>query len=365
MPAPTVLVTGFPGFLGSALLPHVLARLADHDAVCLVQARFAGEARRRLTELEAAHPHVRGRVRLVEGDITRPGLGLADERSLHATAREIHHLAAVYDLSVPPDVATRVNVDGTRHVLDVAERCTGLVRLHYVSTCYVSGRHPGVFRERDLDVGQTFNNAYEATKHRAEVEVRARMDAGLPATVYRPAIVVGDSATGATQKFDGPYHAIRWLLRQHRRVAVMPVVGDATATQLNVVPRDFVIGAMAHLAGLDVSLGRTYHLADPAPLTVDAFLRVVAAATGQHVVRVPLPAALAKALIDRVPGVSRVMRIPSSTIDYFTHPTRYDTANASSDLAGSGIRCPRFTQYADALVRFARAHPEIGSAAMV
>jgi len=249
-------------------------------------------------------------------------------------------------------------------VLDLAERCAGLARLHYVSTCYVSGRHRGTFHERDLDVGQTFNNAYESTKQLAEIDVRARMQAGLPATVYRPAIVVGDSDTGATQKLDGPYHAIGWLLRQHRRVAVMPVVGDAAATELNVVPRDFVVRAMAHLAGLDVSLGRTYQLADPAPLTVDAFLGRVAEATGQRVLRLPLPATLAKTLIDRVPGVERLMRIPSSTIDYFTHPTRYDTTNASADLAGSGIRCPRFTDYVDALVRFVRAHPELGSTGM-
>jgi hypothetical protein len=97
---------------------------------------------------------------------------------------------------------------------------------------------------------------------------------------------------------------------------------------------------------------------------VDAVLGAMAAATGHRVLRVPLPATLAKALVDRVPGVARLLRIPSSTIDYFTHPTRYDTANASADLAGSGIRCPRFTEYADALVRFARAHPELGSAAM-
>ena len=97
------------------------------------------------------------------------------------------------------------------------------MRFHYVSTCYVSGRYSGVFGEEDLEKGQTFNNFYEETKYHAEVEVQKRMKNGFPATVYRPAIVVGDSHTGATQKFDGPYYVIRWLLKQPY-VAIMPMV---------------------------------------------------------------------------------------------------------------------------------------------
>jgi uncharacterized protein YbjT (DUF2867 family) len=79
--------------------------------------------------------------------------------------------------------------------------------------------------------------------------------------------VVGDSVTGETQKYDGPYFAVQLLLR-HPRVAVLPVVGDPTLTSVNVVPRDFVVEAVAHLAGLPESAGRTYALADPHPLTV-------------------------------------------------------------------------------------------------
>src|SRR6185295_13240080 len=103
------------------------------------------------------------------------------------------------------EVGMRVNVDGTRHVLDFAAAQPSLERLHYVSTCYVSGRYQGVFAESDLEKGQTFNNYYEETKYLAEVEVQRRMREGLPATIYRPSVVVGDSTSGATQKYDGPY----------------------------------------------------------------------------------------------------------------------------------------------------------------
>ena len=107
------------------------------------------------------------------------------------------------------DVAVRVNVDGTRNVLEALERSPLLTRLHYFSTCYVSGRHPGPFGEDDLEVGAPFNNYYEETKNLAETEVRRHMSAGMPATIYRPSIVVGDSRTGETQKFDGPYFVMQ------------------------------------------------------------------------------------------------------------------------------------------------------------
>lgn len=362
----TFFFTGFPGFLGSALLPRVLARAPGAAAVCLVQPRFARLAAERLAALGAEHPGIAGRVRLLEGDITAPGLGLApgEADALRRGVREVFHLAAVYDLSVRRALAMRVNVDGTRAVLELAACAPGLTRFHHVSTCYVSGRHPGVFREDDLERGQAFNNPYEETKYLSEVEVARARSAGMPVSVYRPSIVVGDSATGETQKYDGPYYALQWLLRQPR-LALMPVVGDARATEFNVVPRDFVVQAIAHLSALPTTAGGTYALADPAPLSVDALLRELARATGRRMVRVRLPHGLARATLRRVPAVDRLLRIPAAAIDYFVHPTRYDTSAATAALAGSGIRVPPFPTYADRLVGYLRAHPEVGSAAMV
>jgi thioester reductase-like protein len=356
--------TGFPGFLGSALLPRVLARAPGAAAACLVQPQYAEMARERVARVAAEHPETAGRVRIVEGEITEFDLLLGDSRELQSEVREIFHLAAVYDLSVGSDLAQRVNVDGTRHVLDWAEGCPNLTRFNYVSTCYVSGRWPGVFREEDLELGQRFNNAYERTKHEAEAEVRRRMRRGMPATIYRPAVVVGDSGTGATQKYDGPYFVIRWLLKQPH-VAIMPTIGDPGAASLNVVPRDYVADAIAHLSGRPQSAGETYQLADPSPLTIDAMLDVLAGAANRRLIRVPLPLFAARAALDHVPGVFRLMEIPSAALDYFVHPTRYATACAVRDLAGSGIACPPFASYAPRLVDFVRAHPEVKSAPMV
>lgn len=360
---PIQFFTGFPGFLGSELVPRVLARSESDEAVCLVQPKFASLARQRAEEIMAREPRLTGRIRLVEGDITVPGLGLANLADLQRDVAEVYHLAAVYDLSVPRRLALKVNVDGTRNVLDFAEGCPGLKRFQYVSTCYVSGAYPGIFRETDLAKGQKFNNYYEETKFLAEAEVQARMKKGLPATIYRPGITVGDSHTGSTQKYDGPYFAMRWLLRQPG-IAIMPVVGNTKRTRLNVVPRDFVIGAIVYLSGEEKAIGKVYHLADPDPLTIDELLTAIAKASNRLLVKVPLPAGVAKKMIDWVPLVYRVMQIPSSSIDYFVHPTYYDTANTQADLAGTDLQVPPLRSYLPALVSFMKVHPELGSEAM-
>lgn len=358
-----ILFTGFPGFLGSELLPRVLDRAADREAVCVVQPKFADLARRRAAEIAGRQPRLAGRIHLVEGDITAAGLGLADWRALAREVVEIFHLAAVYDLSVPRAVGMKVNLEGTRNVLDFAAACPRFERLQYVSTCYVSGRYPGIFREEDLSKGQVFNNFYEETKFLAEAEVQGRMQRGLPATIYRPAIVVGDSHTGETQKYDGPYYVMRWLLRQPG-LAIMPVVGDTHRTRINLVPRDYVMAAITYLSGLPAAAGKVYQLADPDPLTIDEVLKAIARSTGRLVVRVPLPLGAAKFALDWVPGVQWLMQIPSTAIDYFVHPTYYATTQAQADLAPAGIRVPSLRSYLPALVSFMRAHPEIQSEAM-
>jgi thioester reductase-like protein len=360
----TMLVTGFPGFLGSRLLPRLLRRAPEARAVCLVQPKFEPVAKGRVEELTAADPGLDGRIELAAGDLTATGLDLADGPTIARATTELWHLAAVYDLSVPRDVGLRVNVDGTRNVLRFAEQCPRLRRHHYVSTCYVSGRHCGPFREDDLDRGQTFNNFYEETKFLAEVEVADARAAGMPTTVYRPSIVVGDSRTGETQKFDGPYFLLQWLLRQPRW-AVVPYVGDPTMVRFNMVPSDYVIGAIDHLSGLASSAGQTYQLADPAPLTVEELLDAMCEATGRRGLRVRLPHRLTTWSLDHLPPLERFVGIPSSAVEYFVHPTHYDTANAQRDLAGSGVSCPPVPAYLPTLVEFLRHHRDAHLGVMV
>lgn len=367
MATPTIFLTGFPGFLGVELLPRVLRRVPAATAVCLVQARFHDLARAKVTELEQADPDLAGRIRLVVGDITAPDLGLATGyQELAATTTEIYHLAAIYDLAVARGPALAVNVEGTRHVTQFARACDELVRYHYVSTCYVSGRYVGPWRERDLhNTGQPFANNYDETKYLAEVIVRGALDEGLPGTIYRPAVVNGDSRTGATQKLDGAYYVAKLLVKQAGPIALLPVVGRPEVYRFNLVPRDFVVDAIAYLSGLEESADQTYALAHPDPPTVDELLGLFAAASGKRVLRVKLPEGPASTLVDRFEWMQRLVEFPAEAIPYFTHPTHYLTDNAQRDLAGSGIEVPAARDYIPRLVEFTRAHMDMTSDAMV
>lgn len=363
----TVFLTGFPGFLGSALVERLLARYPQEVSLsCLIQKKYRRQAEERVASLAEPHPGWAGRIELYDGDITRPDLGLGDAyASLQAETVEIYHLAAVYDLGVARELAMRVNVDGTRNMLDFAQGCPHLKRFQYVSTLYVSGDHPGPFSESDLSVSQGFNNYYEETKYLAELDVQQAMAHGLPATIYRPGIVTGDSKSGATQKYDGPYFFIRWLLRQPEAVALLPVVGDRDEVRVNVVPRDFVVDALDYLSGIEESEGKVYHLCDPNPLTVNEMITVIGQATGRRIVRLPLPKSVAKGSLQYLPGVESLMQIEPESVEYFVLPTIFTCEQTLQDLEGSGLSCPSFADYIDNLVAFMREHPDISSEPMI
>jgi thioester reductase-like protein len=345
-----VLFTGFPGFIGARLLPRLLELSPDWRFRCLVQERFLAPAREGIAALERDHPHTRGRLGIVVGDITREDLGLerSEARALASGLAGAFHLAAVYDLAVSREVGFRINVEGTRNVLRLLEEAPRLERLHYVSTTYVSGRANGVFREGDLDVGQSFKNHYEETKFLAEVEVvRSR----LPATVYRPSIVVGDSRTGETAKFDGPYFVLSAMERLPSPGLFLRIGSGGSVVDL--APVDFVIEGLARLATTGASRGKTYHLTDPDPPTVFEISRLLARALGKRFAYVPVSPRLAAAAF-RPRVVQAFFGMPVQALDYFDQPCRHDVTQALGDLEPMGVRCPPFAGYVDRLVQFYR-----------
>lgn len=344
MPDEQVLLTGYPGFIGRRLAD----RLADSGArvVALVEPRMAAQARALAGE----------RIEVVEGDISARRLGLAarDWERLTAQVRTVFHLAAIYNLAVPLEVAQRVNVDGTGNVLELCRACERLERLNYVSTAYVAGERRGVVYEHELALGQDFKNHYESTKFQAELWVRREMDR-IPTTIYRPAIVVGDSRTGETQKFDGPYFMLRVIARCRSMRVPIPQFGRSGAT-FNVVPVDFVLDALLAGAAEPAALGSTFHLVDPEPVSAAELLRILSHAyAGRGPAYRVAPRAVGAAL--RVPAVRAGFGgAPRESIRYLNHPVTFDARQAADVLGGAGLRVPRFEEYAQTLVRFFREH---------
>jgi thioester reductase-like protein len=348
----TDLVTGFPGFIGRRLVAALLDRGPSARIVALVEPRM----------LEAARPLAAAidgeRIELLAGDITDRRLGLepADYERLSREARRVFHLAAVYDLAVPLEIAQRVNVDGTGNVLEFCQAAPGLERLAYVSTAYVAGLRTGVVYEHELVMGQGFKNHYESTKFQAEVWVRELADQ-VPTTILRPAIVVGDSQTGETEKFDGPYYILRALSRAQRLGRSMPQFGRAGA-KFNVVPVDYVVAAMVAAAGDPATLGHTLHLVDPDPLTAGELVELLSRLYAGRPPRGRVPAALVERSLQLRWVREMFEGIPAESIAYLNHPVVYDARRTVDLLTGHGLIPPRFPDYADAMVSFFREHED-------
>ena len=345
----TILFTGFPGFIGTRLIPRLLADDPDARVVALVEPRMVDRARSVAASLGP-------RIEVQAGDITDPLLGL-DQATYDRLASEttsVHHLAAVYDLAVGAALAERVNVSGTQHIVEFTRRCPRLERHNYVSTAYVAGNRSGLVREEDLDAGQGFKNHYESTKFAAEVLVRNAMDE-VPTTIYRPAIVVGDSRTGETQKFDGPYYLLRTIAATRGPIWQIGR-GDAP---FNVVPVDFVVEAIAAGARDATAAGLTLHLVDPEPISSAELTRVLAREYAGKEPGLKVPAGLVTRSL-RFKAVRRMYGgAPRESIVYLNHPVSFDVSNAAAILGErQGLRCPRFPEYVGPIVSFFREHED-------
>jgi thioester reductase-like protein len=345
-------VTGFPGFIGRRLVRRLAEpRRQSGRLVLLVQPRRADAAR-------AALDADGVRAELVEGDLALMHMGLsgAEFKALAREVTDVWHLAARTDLSAPraaPAMAElrRVNVDGTRSVLDLARAARRLRRLNHFSTAYVSGDRVGVILEDELGMGQAFHNAYEETKFQAELLVR-RAQADLPGTIYRPSIVVGDSRTGEIDRFEGPY-ALAIALVASPLAVPLPLPGDAVAP-LNVVPVDFVVDAALSIAESPAGAGRTVHLVDPAPLSARRVYEMIAARAGRKLPPVSVPARVIQALL-QLPFLERLSRTHRPAIEYVNHLAIYNCRNLLELLDGTGIQCPPITSYLDRLIEFVQA----------
>ncbi|RLB46096.1 MAG: oxidoreductase, partial [Deltaproteobacteria bacterium] len=209
----------------------------------------------------------------------------------------------------------------------------------------------GYVLEEEL-TASTFRNSIEETRFRAERIVR-KAAKHVPTTILRPSIIVGDSVTGEIDRLEGPYLLVLLMLNAPAELRIpMPGRGEIP---LNLVPVDFVVDAGCAIAGDPRSIGRTFHIADPDPLSARKVFELIAGASGRPTPRGFLPTNIATALL-RAPGVDRFAHVPRAFLEQLATEVVYDDRNARELLAGSGLACPRFESYVGTLVDHVRGH---------
>jgi thioester reductase-like protein len=348
------LVTGFPtSFLAQRMVRKILASDRAAEVRCVVETRFLERAREVIASVKG-----RERVRLLEGDVTAMDLGLSGEEfvSLAAEVDVIHHCATETDLGVSREIAERVNVEGVREVIELAQEAAHLERLVHWSTALVSGGRRGYVLEDELTAPDGFRNAVEETRFRAEQLVRRAMQGSPPrravkTTILRPAIIVGDSVTGEIDRFEGPYLLVLLMLNAPLDLRVpLPGRGDVP---LNLVPIDHVVDAGWTISSDPRSVGRTFHIVDPTPHSARRAFELIAQAAGRPLPRGFLPTNIATTLL-KTPGVERFAQVPRAFLEQLATEVVYDDRGARELLEPKGIRCPGFGSYVDVMVQYVR-----------
>ncbi len=347
-------VTGATGFIGKRLVRKLLQR---KGAVVHFLIRRESEAKvAALREYWGVGPT---RALPVFGDLTEKKLGVSAEdiKALKGQIDHFFHLAAVYDLGADEDSQVAVNIDGTRHTLELA-KAIGAGHFHHVSSIAAAGLYEGVFREDMFEEAENIDHPYFMTKHESEKLVRAENK--LAWTVYRPAMVVGDSQSGEMDKIDGPYYFFKLIQRMRQILPPwMPSIG-LEGGRINIVPVDFVVNALDHIAHGERKGGECFHLVDPVGYRVgdvlDIFSKAAHAPKMNLFVNAALlgfiPKSVKKGLMALAPvrrvrdAVMKDLGLPEDMLTFVNYPTRFDCRATLAALKGSGVECPNLKDYA-------------------
>lgn len=347
-------VTGATGFIGRFLVEQLLTR--GGIVYALVRSGSEEKLARLREKLNATEQQIIG----VEGDITQSGLGLdpTTSKQLKGQIDHFFHLAAIYDLKASAEAQQGANVDGTRYAVQTAKELNAGC-FHFASSIAAAGLYRGTFREDMFEEAEHLDNPYFQTKHSSEGIVRQECE--IPWRVYRPGMVIGHSKTGEIDKIDGPYYFFKIIQKLRQSLPPwMPTIG-LEGGRINIVPVDYVVAAMDHIAHKSDLDGQCFHLTDPDAQKVGEVMNTFARAghAPQMTMRIDarmfafVPQFIRESLV-KLPPVQRVanvmlndLGIPAETLDFINYPTRFDNRDCARALQGSGIELSPLESYAD------------------
>jgi NAD(P)-dependent dehydrogenase (short-subunit alcohol dehydrogenase family) len=346
-------VTGGTGFIGQNLIGLLLKRRGK------IYVLVRKGSMHKLEALKSRWGKAADKIIPVTGDLTKARLGVsvAKRKQLEGKIDHVFHLAAIYDMKADAASQEAANIDGTLNAVRFAEAVKAK-RFHHISSIAAAGLFPGIFREDMFEEAQGLDNPYFRTKHDSEGIVRYKCK--IPFRIYRPGIVVGDSKTGEIDKIDGPYYFFKLIQKMRKAMpAWMPTVG-LEGGRINIVPVDFVVKALDHIAHLPRLDGRCFHLTDPKPRRIGEVLNIFADAAHAPQMTMRLDARLfnyiptvVKQALFMLPPTRRIanhimndLGLPPDMLKFVNYPTRFDSRETEAALKGTDISVPRLDDYA-------------------
>ena len=258
-----IFVTGSTGYLGSYLAAGLLTEHRDKLNL-LIRAKTEQEARGRLwtsLQLHFEFPefaeYLSTRVRIFRGDLTGERFGLSDDEyhALVDTTDSLIHCAASLNRKSEKQ-CLNVNLRGTLEVIQLARRAqnrNGLRRYSHVSTVAVAGKRKNeiITEDASIDWSRSDYDPYARTKKFCE-HMGNQLLPDVPKTIFRPAIILGDSRRPETSQFD--------MVQAFHVLAQMPVLPLRPHDKIDIVPANYVGKAIVTIHQKEAPAHGIYHL---------------------------------------------------------------------------------------------------------
>lgn len=341
-----IFITGGTGFLGAEIIKELL--LSSNDKIfALVRGDCQKEAEQRMFRMlkkafsfYKLDSELKSRVKILVGDITKKDFGLskAEISSLSEKIDVIFNNAAVTELVLPLKEIRKINVEGTKKVLDFALLCNQngkIKKIYHTSTAYIVGTRVCSFKEEDLDVGQNFNNTYEQSKFEAEKLIYSYREKGLNIDIFRPGIILGRHSDGMTTNFKMFYQPLRFFSMEF--VTRIPSFEGSKPNLINV---DIVAKAIVLISGSSKADNMNFHIVSSNYPTLLEILESASCFFGFK-----LPKFVDKKEIDIYTEYSPANRIMIEPfIPYLNYKTTFKMDNTLREVDGKDFTFPDFNK---------------------
>jgi thioester reductase-like protein len=348
------LLTGATGVVGNALLHELLKRPVK--VYLLIRAANESELTSKLTQLriENLQDLIPNQIEIVKGDIALNNLGIQQEQYQRLTncINIIIHSAANVSLNQPLELARKNALGGTKAMVDFAWRCNHLQHFNYLSTVGVNGTSKQILLEQEPPQGIQYHNTYEQAKAEAELFLFEHINKGLPCTVYRPSMIVGNSKTGEMYAKQVFYYICDFM----KMGGIGRMLPDLSHFNLDTIPinclADFVINStfQKETIGKVFNVCAGYEQAINLKILFNLIEEVLSSRNMKIRKHITLPVGLMKSLLAILEAfstkeISNKIKSVSYLLSYLKQSPQFSNEHYLAHVSKYGLEIPTPTQY--------------------